>query len=256
MRKLIPITICLLLAACSLPLTTTPLTTNPTEDINNQAATLVAMTLNALATPTQELQENTPLPTPTLGTTRTPTPTITPTYSVPMLTVNEPTNCRTGPGQSYDLLFTLLPGASVEIVGSYPTNNYWTVKVQGLNEPCWMWGEYATTSGSVWTVPTVVPPPTTTASPPTAPGIASWDYLCGYSSGPNATVNLKWTDRSDDESGYRIYRNDQLVTELPANTTAFTEVIDVEAGQTITYRIEAFNSAGSSSSSSISFSCQ
>lgn len=256
MRKLVPIMIGLLLTAC-----TVPLTSGPTDDINNQAATLVAMTLNPLVTPTQEIQENTPLPTPTQAKaiTHTPTPTITitPTYSVPMLTVNEPTNCRTGPGQSYDLLFTLLPGASVEIVGSYPTNNYWTVKVQGLNEPCWMWGEYTTTSGSVWTVPTVVPPPTTTASPPTAPGIASWDYLCGYSgSGPNVTVNLKWTDRSDDESGYRIYRNDKPVAELPPNTTTYTEVVDVEEGQNITYRIEVFNGIGSSSSSTISFSCQ
>jgi uncharacterized protein YraI len=254
MRKLITIMICLLLTACTLPLTS-----SPNNDINNQAATLVAMTLNSLVTPTQEIQENTPLPTPTQAKaiTHTPTSTITPTYSVPMLTVNEPTNCRTGPGQSYDLLFTLLPGASVEIVGSYPTNNYWTVKVQGLDEPCWMWGEYATTSGSVWTVPTVVPPPTTTASPPTAPSISSWDYLCGYSgSGPNVTFNLKWTDRSDDESGYRIYRNDQLVTELPPNSTTYSEVIDVEEGQNITYRVEVFNSAGSSSSSTISFSCQ
>jgi uncharacterized protein YraI len=252
MRKLVAIMICLLLTACTLSSTT-----SPDDDINNQAATLVAMTLNPQVTPTQESQESTPLPTPTLGITHTPTPTITPTYSVPMLTVNEPTNCRTGPGQSYDILFTLLPGASVEIVGSYPTNNYWTVKVQGLTEPCWMWGEYATASGSIGTVPTVVPPPTTTASPPTAPGIASWDYLCGYgSSGPNVSVDLKWTDRSDDESGYRIYRNDQLVTELPPNSTAYTEVIDVKEGENITYRIESYNSVGASRSSNISFSCQ
>ena len=85
--------ICLFLTACSLPLST-----SPTEDINNQAATLVAMTLNPQVTPTQEIQQNTPLPRPTLAITLTPTPTITPTYSVPMLTVNEPTNCRTGPG--------------------------------------------------------------------------------------------------------------------------------------------------------------
>ena len=252
MRKLIPIMICLFLTACSLPLTT-----SPTEDINNQAATLVAMTLNPPVTPTQEIQQNTPLPTPTLAITRTPTPTITPTYSVPMLTVNEPTNCRTGPGQSYDILFTLLPGASVEIVGSYPTNNYWTVKVQGLTEPCWMWGEYATVSGSDWAVPTVVPPPTTTASPPTAPSISSWDYQCGYSgSGPNISVDLKWTDRAEDESGYRIYRNDKLITELPPNSNAYSEVVDVNTGENITYRIEVVNSAGTTSSSPISISCQ
>ena len=72
----------------------------------------------------------------------------------------------------------------------------------------------------------------------------------------NVTVNLKWTDRAEDESGYRIYRGDELVTELPPNSTAFSEVIDVDAGENITYRIEVVNSAGASSSSPISFSCQ
>ena len=66
------------------------------------------------------------------------------------------------------------------------------------------------------------------------------------------TQLLPW---SDDESGYRIYRNDKLVTELPPNSTAFSEVIDTEAGENITYRIEVFNEAGASSSSPISFSC-
>jgi len=162
------------------------------------------------------------------------------------------TNCRTGPGQSYEVLFTLLPGASVEIAGRYPTNNYWTVKVEGLDEPCWMWGEYATPSGSYWAVPSVTPPATLTPGPPNAPSFSNWEYSCGLN---NATVTLKWNDRSDDESGYRIYRNDKLVTELPPNSTAFSEVIDVEVGENITYRIEVFNGAGASSSSPISFSC-
>ena len=249
-RKLAILFLCLLLTACNLPLTGS----DDENDLNDQAATLVAMTLNAIGTPTFT---NTPLPTPTLAITRTPTPTITPTYSVPMLTINEPTNCRSGPGQSYDILFTFLAGASVEIVGSYPTNNYWTVKVQGMDEPCWVWGEYTTVSGSDWTVPTVVPPPTSTASPPTAPSISSWDYLCGYGgSGPNVSVDLKWTDRAENESGYRIYRNNELVTELPPNSSAYSEVVDVDAGENITYRIEVVNSAGTTSSSPISISCQ
>ena len=153
MRKLALIFFCVLLTACNVPLGE-----NPEDDLNNQAATLVAMTLNAMATPTFT---NTPLPTPTLPVTKTPTLTITPTYSVPMLKINEATNCRNGPGQSYDILFTFNPGATVEIVGSYPTNNYWTVKWQGGEGFCWVWGEYATASGSYWAGPTV----NTTCSP-------------------------------------------------------------------------------------------
>jgi len=252
MRKTALIFFCLLLTACNVPLGD-----NSSEDINNQAATLVAMTLGAIETPTQE---DTPLPTPTRAASKvtgTPTPTITPTYSVPMLTINEATNCRSGPGQSYGILFTFNAGATVEILGSYPTNNYWTVKWQGGDGFCWVWGEYATVSGSYWTVPTVNPPATVTPSPPSAPSISSWDYLCGYSgSGPNVTVNLEWTDRAEGESGYRIYRNGERVAELPPNSSAYSEVVDVVEGEKLTYLIEVFNDVGTASSSPISFSCQ
>lgn len=253
MRKFVLIFICLLLTACNIPLGED----SSNEDLNNQAATLVAMTLSALETP---VQENTPLPSPTrastLGTS-TPTPTVTPTYSMPMLTINEPTNCRTGPGQSYEILFTFNAGATVEIVGQDPTNNYWAVKRQDRDEPCWVWGEYATVSGSDWTVPTLNPPATGTASPPSAPGWSSWDYLCGFGgSGPNVTVNLEWTDRAEGESGYRVYRNGERITDLPPNSNAYSEVIDVVEGENLTYLIEVFNSAGASRSSPINFSCQ
>ncbi len=240
----------LLLSGCNFPETASE------PSLNEQAATFVAMTLNVPSTPTYT---RTPLPTPTpAGTgTGTPTLTITPTYSMPMLRVNESTNCRTGPGQSYDILFTFLPGATVEIAGKAPTDNYWVIKLPDGNRTCWLWGEFTTASGSYWAVPTVNPPPTSTASLPAAPGISNWEYLCGYgASGPNATVDLKWSDRADNESGYRIYRNDELVTELAPNSTAYSEVINVEEGKNITYRIEAYNSTGASSSSTISFSCQ
>jgi len=106
-------------------------------------------------------------------------------------------------------------------------------------------------------VPTVNPPATVTPSPPSAPSISSWDYLCGYSgSGPNVTVNLKWTDRAEGESGYRIYRNGERITELPPNSNAYSEVIDVVEGEKFTYLIEVFNDVGTASSSPISFSCQ
>ena len=106
-------------------------------------------------------------------------------------------------------------------------------------------------------MPTVNAPATVTASPPTAPGIANWEYLCGYSgSGPNVTVTLEWTDRSDDETGYRIYRNGESVAELPPNSNSYSEVINVVAGENLTYLIEVFNNAGTASSAPISFSCQ
>jgi hypothetical protein len=248
MRKLALIFLCLLLTACNLPLNE-----DFDGDLDDQAATIVAMTLNAADTTPTPTHTREPLPTPTLAITKTPTPTITPTYSVPLLTINEPTNCRTGPGQSYDIIFTLLAGASVEIVGRHPTNNYWTVKVQGLAEPCWVWGEFSTASGSHWTVPTVNPPATASPSPPNAPSISNWEYECGFG---NVTVTLEWSDRANDESGYRIYRNGESVAELPPNSNTFTEVAESDPGESFTYLIEVVNSAGTSRSSPINFSCQ
>ena len=83
MRKLFLLILCLSLTACSLS------QAKPQDDINNQAATLVAMTLNAFShTPAPT---NTPLPSPTRSATGTPTPTITPTYATPILKINEAT---------------------------------------------------------------------------------------------------------------------------------------------------------------------
>lgn len=254
MQKLIPVFLCLLLSACNLP------TSSENDiDLNNQAATIVAMTLDAQSiTPTRE---NTPLPTATLAMTSsvTPsiTPSITPTYSVPMLKVLEPTNCRNGPGQSFDILFTLLAGASVEIVGRYPVNNYWVVKVEGLGTPCWVWGEFVSTSGSTWTVPSITPPPTQTPRPATQPSNLKYNYTCTYNGvNSDVAVTLTWTDQANDELGYRVFRDNQLVSELPANSTAYSGSVKADSTQKLTYSVSAYNSAGESGRSSITFSCQ
>ena len=253
MKKIIPIFLCFLLAACNMP------EPGDETDLNAQAATIVAMTLEAGgATPTLE---NAPLPTPTLAMTSTVTPTITPTitptYSVPMLTVSEPTNCRTGPGQSFDILFTLLAGASVEVVGRYPVNNYWVVQVEGMDQPCWIWGEYATTTGSYWTVPSVTPPPTKAPSPAEQPTNLQYTFTCTYNGvNSDVAVSLTWTDRSDGELGYRVYRDDVLIAELGANSTSYYDSTTADAAQTLSYSVAAYNASGESGRAAQSFSCQ
>jgi hypothetical protein len=248
------ISLLLLLTACNFP----DLFSEPS--LNDQAATFVAQTLNAPAPgePSQTPQA-TPRPanSPTQAASSAPTGTITPTYSIPMLVVDEPTNCRSGPGQNYEIITTFQTGASAVIVGRYPENDWWLINNPFGSGTCWIWGEFATVSGSHWTVPSVTPPPPATAGLPAPPSIANWDFSCSYGcSGPNVTFNLKWSDRAADETGYRIYRNDELVTELPPNTSSFTEVVDVEGNKEITYRLEVFNSTGASSASLIRFTCQ
>ena len=257
-RVLTALTSLLLLAlACSLPGATSE------PSLSDRAATLVVQTLNApipsqssfTQSPTQPTAS--PARSPTLPANGTPTGTITPTYSVPMLKVDEPTNCRSGPGPDYQIITTFQPGTSAEIVGRYPENNWWLINNPFGEGTCWIWGQFATVSGSTWTVPSVTPPPPATQGLPTPPSVSSWDYSCAYgSSGPNVTFNLKWSDRATDEIGYRIYRNDELVTELPANSSSFSEVVDIQENEKLTYRLEVYNNAGTSSAAPITFSCQ
>jgi hypothetical protein len=236
----------IVLSACNLPSKTKP----PELTTAEKAATVVALTLTAQPSPTQT---STPAATPTLKITETATPTITPTYSKPMLKIEESTNCRTGPGQSYPVVFTFLAGANVEILGSYP--DYWVVKnPDGAN--CWVWGQYATVSGSHWTVPTMTAPPTATSSPPIAPSNLRYQFTCSYNGSNNdASVTLTWNDNTNDELGFRVFRYGNQIAELPPNTTTYSDVYAVNSGTTITYSVESYNSVGTSGRPQISFSC-
>lgn len=183
------------------------------------------------------------------------TGTITPTYSVPMITVQEPTNCRTGPGQDYDIVFTYLEGKQLEITGRYEPGDFWLVKSpESPGGTCWMWGGFVEVTGSHWAVASVTPPPTGTAPPPQAPTIQNYEFFCSSVTG-QMEISMSWVDRAANESGYRIIRNGEQAATLPPDSTTFTDVIDLKSGQSVTYRIEAFSAFGSASSSTINVSC-
>ncbi len=182
------------------------------------------------------------------------TPTITPTYSTPILTFNESTNCRTGPGQNYEIVFTFLAGGTAEIVGAYPQDGYWVVKLPDSGGTCWAWGGYAATSGSYWVVPSTTPPATRTATAPNPPTGLSWNYSCG--AGGDITVTLKWADRSDGEDGFRVVRDGEVAAQLPPNTTSYTDIFIGSYTDKYVYYIEVFSGSMTARSGSISFSCQ
>ncbi len=241
------------LSACTLP------GLSPEPSLEDQAATLVALTLNAPTPgqPGQTPQATLPAHTPTQPPSSSPTGTITPTGSAPMLNVEEPTNCRSGPGQNYEVVTVFQSGASAQIVGRYQQSDWWLINNPFGSGTCWISGEFATVSGDESAVPSASPPPPATAALPKPPSIANWDYSCSYDSGgPNISFSLSWSDRAVDESGYRIYRNDKLVAELAPNSGSFSEVVNVESNEKLTYRLEVYNDAGASSASPISFSCQ
>jgi len=224
----------------------------PPSDVQTSAALTVEALLAPSVTVTIHQESATSMPatpTPTTG----PTGTITPTYSVPMLKVLQQTNCRLGPGQDYEVVYTYLQWKELEIVGAYPQENYWLVKSpESPTGECWLWGEYVEVRGSYWVVSSVTPPPTATKAPPPAPSIQEWVFSCNIG---QMTVNIKWTDRAADESGYRVIRDDQVVVELPADSKSYTETIPYMSGDKFVYYIEVYNVTGPVRSTQMSFTC-
>jgi len=192
--------------------------------------------------------------------TETGTPPATTTPTVPQVSVSSATNCRTGPSIAYTLLFTMQPGLVAEVVGKHTPSGYWIIKYP--NGQCWLWGQYASVSGNLSALPEYPQPPTPTPSKPAAPENFKASTSCtpGELFFQNLHVELTWADVATNEEGYRIFRNDQLLYTLSANSTGAEDdttiggllIILTPGGPTATpypghkYSIRAFNGDGNS----------
>jgi hypothetical protein len=65
-------------------------------------------------------------------------------------------------------------------------------------------------------------------------------------------VTLVWNDVADNEAGFFIYRNGELIQTLGPNTTTFTDHIG--EGQ-FRYGVEAFNEVGPSERAEVDYGC-
>ncbi len=222
------------ISSCNLP-------TNGQSD--SQIATAAALTVQAAINAV-------PLPSPTSD-----VPTVvgvTPTFSQPLITVEDVTNCRSGPGVNYERVIQITAGQQVKVIGIYPPG-YWIVSTTAGD--CWVNADFATPMGSVQTVPTVTAPPTPEGKPPATPTFPKngWNYFC-FGSG-DMEVSFTWKDNADNETGYRILRNGEMIAELPVNSTQFSDKIILLSGQSATYQIEAYNVIGFSRSSVVTLTC-
>jgi len=59
-------------------------------------------------------------------------------------------------------------------------------------------------------------------------------------------IRLSWQDNSDNESGFRIYRNGNEIATVGANVTAYTDT-GLQEGKSYTYRVASYNQSGESS---------
>ena len=224
------------ISACNLP------SASSDPSINDQAATIVAMTLQAGSTPTAQTILNTPT---AMSIVTKPGPS--------SFTATENTNCRSGPGKNYARLTTIPGGTTVTIVARYATGSFWIVTPPDGSSNCWVDSTLGTVTGDTTTLPQITPVASENKDSPERPGSLYYEYSCPFG---NLSTVLTWADKADNETGYRIYRNDQQIVELPANSKTYTDNTTIIVGTSISYSVEAFNEAGASEQRTISFKCQ
>ncbi|MBC8333106.1 MAG: hypothetical protein H8E28_14085 [Anaerolineae bacterium] len=165
----------LILAACEMPGgEATPAAEVVIADAVQQ--TFIAQTVEAASRPSDTPQPapptETPLPEVVEAPSETPLPPESPTPGVPMVGVSVDTNCRYGPGKTYDQLGFLTVGEETEVIARDPSGYYWYVR--NPDRPggyCWLWGEYATVVGDTSTLPIYTPPPTPTPTFTATPSV-------------------------------------------------------------------------------------
>jgi len=111
------------------------------------------------------------------------------------------------------------------------------------------------------TLPAVTPPSTPVPAPPAAPahlGLVKRNCTVDRSVKPIIYVNefrITWTDMSNNEDGFRIYRDGDLVAEVSANATNVTDIVSRRNPRSYSYYVTAYNEIGESKSDTKVFTC-
>lgn len=209
----------------------------PPENPNEVAATIVAATLKAQGISTS------PASSAKTEVTATP-PTATATAKPELKISANAAACRVSPSASSEILTTLGAGTTVDLIAQDTADGYWMVKDPVSGSSCWVQVQDGTASGGYALLPEVTPQATESRTTPAKPGSGStfnyWEYNCGA-----GTVSLQWLDNADNETGYRIYRNGQMIADLPAGSTSYTDSIYLGIGP-LEYGIRAYNDSGES----------
>lgn len=115
----------------------------------------------------------------------------------------------------------------------------------------------AATITPAFIAPTVIASPIPTLTPPGTPIWSAYNYTCEFAvNGGGMTMNLAWTDRSNSEEGYNVYRDEQVIATLAPNSTFYVDVAFVATGKTLSYKVEAFNENWQASTSTVTYGCQ
>ena len=165
----------------------------------------------------------TPAP-PTLTLTASPssTPILTATSPVPMISVSVPTNCRLGPGKAYDQVGALMVGETVQVYARSSLGNYWYIhNPDSPSKFCWVWGEYATVTGYISTLPVYTPPPTPTPTITSTPAPAFDASFTGLDS-----CSGWWLDFKLKNNGQITFKSISMTVLDTVTSTVTTSVTD------------------------------
>ncbi len=205
-----------------------------------------------------------PVPgTPTPQAMTSPTPLATP--GTPQIKVTSPTNCRSGPSTSYDLVFTANPGLSYTIVGAYTGGSYWIID-NPVGGTCWLFGQSAVVTGNTAILPDFPTPPLPqeeqeAAQAPAAPAVPSAPQSLSESSSCTSGfrggvpvwiegITLNWNPAAG-PTGYQVFKNNVLSATLGARATGFHADVRYDKSASgngpFTYGVDAFNGVGVSS---------
>ncbi len=236
--RLLPIALAVLaLAACNMPGSQAA----PGPSVNEQAATIVAATMSAA---TLQASQQTPI----VST----IPPLATEGGKPSLFINtDNAACRGGPGPDFKVIASYPAGTSLDMVGKDRADNYWIVVDPISHDQCWVSIQDATPTGNFQGLPEIKPP-TPSAGVPPQPAKGAWNYACDNTT---LTTVLGWTAPSGPVNGYRLYRDDNQIADVPATQTTYTEKIPFKYGSSISYAVAAYNDAGVSAKTTWNFHC-
>jgi len=95
--------------------------------------------------------------------------------------------------------------------------------------------------------PAPAPAPVARPTPPLTPTLPSAPSNLTADAVSQSQVKLRWFDNSNNEKGFRIYRNNNLVTTIDANVTTYQDT-GLEPATTYKYMVIAYNQVGESDS--------
>lgn len=167
-----------------------------------------------------QLQTEHPILTPTLE--------ISPTTERPLVSVSQVTNCRSGPGTSYDWLGALNVGQQAEVFGQDPAKTSWYIRNPNNSSGfCWIYGSFATIIGNSSNIPVYTPMPTPTPARTATFTTAPMDFIVSF--------------KEMDTCGLQYYARFDLYNNSSVTWQSFqTIVTDTVTAQTVTIQYNDF----------------